>query len=173
MTADVILLGGNRSKLSAEEIEERRSREVKAGPLHLDPPGHLSPFARECWDKHAPELEALGLLTVLDQGAFELACECFSIARQALEELRPRRADGGADQRTHRREVIDVDHGHAGNLKKHPAFTVFNMAQNSYRGWCSEFGLTPSSRVSLRPGRAGGTVGDETGADGDDLFFGT
>ena len=171
--ADVIELLGNRSKLSAEEIEDRRAREVKARPLHLDPPKHLSPFARECWDKHAPELESLGLLTVLDAGSFELACECYGLARQALEDMRPRRADGEADARTHRRVTTDVDKGHAGNLRKHPAFSVFNMAQNSYKAWCIEFGLTPSSRVSLRPGRAGGLTADDGGADGDDAFFGT
>lgn len=173
MTADVIELTGNRSKLSAEEIEERREREVKARPLHLDPPKSLSPFARECWEAHAPELEALGLLTVLDRGSFELACETYGLARQALEDLRPRRADGEPDARTNRRQVVDVDRGHAGNLRKHPAFAVFNMASNSYRGWCAEFGLTPSSRVALRPGRAGGPVAGESGADGDDAFFGT
>lgn len=172
-TADVILLGGNRSKLSAEEIEERRSREVKANPLHLEPPSHLSPYARECWDRHAPELEALGLLTVLDAGSFELACESYALARYALEELRPRKADGTPDGRSHRRQVVEVDKGHGGMLRKHPAFSVFNMAQNAYKAWCAEFGLTPSSRVSLRPGRAGGMAGDEGGSDGDDAFFGT
>lgn len=172
-TADVILLNGNRSKLSKEEIEERREAEVKARPLHLDPPGHLSPFARECWDRHAPELEHLGLLTVLDAGSFELACECYAIAREALEEMRPRRKDGEPDGRTHRREVISVDKGHAGNLRKHPAFSVFNMAQNSYKAWCVEFGLTPSSRVALRPGRAGALPEGGEGDDGDDAFFGT
>lgn len=172
-TAEVILLGGNRSKLSAEEIEARRAAEVKARPLHLEPPGHLSPFARECWDRHAPELEHLGLLTVLDAGSFELACECYALAREALEQMRPRRADGEADGRTHRREVIGVDKGHAGNLRKHPAFSVFNMAQNSYKAWCVEFGLTPSSRVALRPGRSGPLAEGDGGADDDDAFFGT
>lgn len=173
LTADVIELTGNRSKLSKEEIEERRAAEVKARPLHLDPPGHLSPFARECWDRHAPELEHLGLLTVLDAGSFELACECYAIAREALEQMRPRRSDGQADGRTHRREVIDVDRGHAGNLRKHPAFSVFNMAQNSYKAWCVEFGLTPSSRVALRPGRAGALPAEGGEDDGDESFFGT
>jgi P27 family predicted phage terminase small subunit len=171
-SADVIELTGNRSKLSAEELEARREKEVKARPLHLDPPGHLSPYARECWEQHAPELAALGLLTVLDRGSFELACECYSLAREALEEMRPRKADGTADGRSNRRRPIDVDLGHAGNLRKHPAFTVFNMAQNSYKSWAIEFGLTPSARVSLRPG-AGGAVGDGESRDDDDDFFGT
>lgn len=171
-SADVIEIGGNRSKLSKEEIERRREAEVRARPLHLDPPAHLSPFARECWERHAPELESLGLLTVLDAGSFEMTCEAYALARQALEEMRPRKADGTADQRTHRREVIDVDKGHAGNLRKHPAFSVWNMAQNSYLAWCREFGLTPSARVSLRPGAGAGTPG-AAGESDDDDFFGT
>lgn len=173
-SAEVIELGGNRSKLSAEEIEARRAREVKARPLRPDPPKTLSPFARECWEAHAPELESLGLLTVLDRGSFEMACEAYALAREALEAMRPRRADGQADSRTHRREVIDVDKGHAGNLKKHPAFSVWNMAQNAYRAWCAEFGLTPSARMNLRPASAGaiGAAGGDRDDD-DDAFFGT
>lgn len=172
-SADVIELGGNRSKLSAEEIERRRESEVKARPLHLDPPEHLSPFARECWQQHAPELEALGLLTVLDAGSFTLACETYALAREALEAMRPKKADGTADGRTHRREILEVDRGHGGQLRKHPAFSIYNMAQNAYRGWCAEFGLTPASRISLRPAAHGGAISEGDGADGDDAFFGT
>jgi P27 family predicted phage terminase small subunit len=172
-TAEVIEITGNRGKLSAEEIEERRAKEVKARPLAPKMPTHLSPYARDCWERHAPELEHLGLLTSLDAGSFEMACEAYALARHALEEMRPRRADGEPDARTNRREVLDVDRVHGGMLRKHPAFSVWNMAQNSYKAWCIEFGMTPSSRVSLRPGRAGGLVDDGNGSDADDAFFGT
>ncbi len=170
-SAEVIALHGNPGKHSAAELEARAAV-PKARPLRPDPPKHLSTFARECWDKHAPELEHLGLLTVLDAGAFELACESYALAREALEELRPRRRDGEPDGRTNRRTVVDVDRVHGGSLKKHPAFSVWNMATNTYRAWCQEFGLTPSARLNLRPGRAEGGSGVD-GDEDDDAFFGT
>lgn len=171
-SADVIELGGNRSKLSAEEIERRRAEEVKPRPLRPEPPEWLSPFALECWQMHAPELEHLGLLTRLDAGAFVLACEAYGLAREALEELRVKKADGTPDQRTKRRTVVDVDRVHGGMLKKHPAFSVFTQSSNLYLRFCGEFGLTPSSRVSLRPGASGPSLEEGPGGDADDAFFG-
>lgn len=173
--AEVIDLHGNASKLSREEIERRRASEVKARPMSARAPADLSPHARECWQTHAPELVKLGLLSVLDSGAFRLACESYALALYALESMRPTRADGEPDGRTTRLSPIDVDRVHGGQPRKHPGFSVFNMAQNAYRGWCVEFGLTPSSRVGLRPGAMlpAGSDGAEGADSDDDDFFGT
>ena len=95
------------------------------------------------------------------------------MAREALEEMRPRKADGSADRRTNRREVVAVDGARRGNVKRHAAYAVFNMASNTYRSWCVEFGLTPSARVSLRPGAHTPTLpDDEDGAGADGFEFG-
>lgn len=174
MSADVISLTGNRSKLTEDEIAARAAAEVRPAPIRPRKPEHLSRFASECWDRHAPELESLGLLTRMDSGAFELACEAYAMAREALEEMKPRKADGTPDRRTRARSVVDVDGARRGNVKRHAAFAVFNMASNTYRAWCVEFGLTPSARVSLRPGAHTPTLpedGDGAGSDGFD--FGT
>ncbi len=175
LPADVIELHGNRSKLSKAELEARRELEVKAEPVKdTDPPKHLSPMARECWRRHAPELDRLGLLTRLDLGSFELACESYAIAVSALEAMRPRRADGEVDGRRRGYEVVVVDHGHGGTVRRHPALTAFNMAANTYRSFCSEFGMTPSSRVTLRPAAGRGAPSSSSSADDDDAFdFGT
>lgn len=172
-SADVIRLHGNRSKLSKAELEERDAQEVKAEPVRdLDPPKDLSPDAAACWKMHAPELERLGLLTRLDLGSFRLACETYAMALAAMAAMRPRRSDGEPDGRRRGYEVVTVDKAHGGDLRKHPAFAVFNMAVNTYRAWCADFGLTPSARVTLRPGAAAG-AGAPSEADDDGFDFGT
>lgn len=173
-SADVVEIRGNRSKLSKEQIEQRRAQEVKARPLRPKAPADLAPLERECWDQHAPELERLGLLSVLDAGAFRFACTSYMIAVSAVAEMRPKKADGTPDARKKGVSVVDVDRVHGGMLKKHPAAAVYFQAVADYRRWCVEFGLTPSSRIGLRPAAgsaAGGGSSDD--ADSDDFDFGT
>lgn len=176
VSAEVIELRGNPSKLGKAAIEERRESTPKPEPLAPKAPAELSPLARECWEHHAPELEHLGLLTRLDRGAFLFACECYALAVSALEEMRPKTKAGAPRQRGWRTyQVTTADPAHGQMLKRHPAFLVWRQAQQDYRAWCVEFGLTPSSRVGLRPKA---TIPAGAGDDGDDLdddadFFGT
>lgn len=175
-SADVIELHGNASKLSKDEIEKRRAEEVRAAPLRgLKPPDDLRGSARACWKLHAPELERLGLLSKLDVGTFRLACEAYGMAVDAVAAMRPRKSDGTPDKRRADLELVIVDTAHGNRLAKHPAFSIFNMAANTYRSYCIELGLSPSSRVSLRPGTIGKTGPDSASdADHDDDFdFGT
>lgn len=173
-SADVIELNGNRSKLPADEIEARREATPKPQPIRaVTPPADLSTYGRECWDLHAPELDALGLLSVLDRGSFRLACETYALAREALEAMRPTKSDGTPDRRRKGLEVIVADKVHGG-IKRHPAFLIFDSASRSYQRWCGEFGLTPSARIGLRPAAGGRPLpGDEDPADDDRSFFGT
>lgn len=175
-SAEVIELHGNPSKLSKQEISDRRAREVKPRPIAPKVPPDLHPYARECWEQHARELQALGLLTVLDSASFRLLCEWYAIALEALEALRRRKRDGTVDQRTRRYDVIQADPSHSGVLRRHPALLVLKQATAEYRGLCREFGLTPSSRVGLRPAapppglEEGGGDGDDDRAAGDFAF---
>lgn len=174
-SADVVEIRGNRSKLTKEQIEQRRAQEVKARPLRARPPADLSPLERECWDAHAPELQRLGLLSTLDAGSFRLACTSYAIAVSALLEMRPKKADGTPDARKKGVAVVDVDRNHGGMLKKHPAVEVYFRAAADYRRWAIEFGLTPSSRIGLRPaaGSPGAGGGSSDDVDDDDFDFGT
>lgn len=169
-SADVIEIRGNAGKLSKEEIERRRQQEVRARPLRVKAPADLSPVELECWNLHAPELQRLGLLSVLDAGSFRLACTAYALAISALVELRPKKADGTPDGRKKGFSVVDVDKVHGGMLKKHPAVEVYFRAADQYRRWAIEFGLTPSSRIGLRPAAGATAGGDSTDADDDDDF---
>jgi P27 family predicted phage terminase small subunit len=174
LPANVHQLRGNPSKLSADELEEREAVEIKARPLTLSAPADLSPHAAECWRRLVPELQSLGLLTVLDAESLRMACETWAIAVYALEELRPRKKDGSVDQRAKRLEVLQVDGVHGGQLKRHSGVMVFLQAQAAWVKWCTEFGLSPAARAALRPGagRPAGT-GATDADDDDDAFFGT
>lgn len=166
-SADVIELRG-KSHVSAAELEQRREEEVRAEPVRgLRPPDDLRGKARECWRIHAPELERLGLLSRLDVGTFRLACEAYGMALEAIDSMRPRKADGTPDRRKASLELVIVDSAHGNRLAKHPGFSVFNMAANTYRSYCIELGLSPSARVSLRPGTIG-KPGRDPAADADD-----
>lgn len=170
MPADVVELHGNRSKLSKAELEERRASTPQPRPLAPKPPSDLSPVARGVWTHHAAELEHLGLLTVLDGLSFRLACECAALALAGLASMRPTKKDGTPDARRKGYEVVIPDPAHGG-FRRHPGFLIWRQAQADYRAWCGEFGLTPLSRVGLRPAAPVGTVPDD--AEDDDAFFGT
>lgn len=161
----------NRSKLSAEEIEARRTQEDSIRPRPLTPrkPAHLSTHAAEAWDHHVPELQRLGLLTMVDAAGFELAMETYAMARAALESLRVRKSDGTPDRRSRRLDIMDVDA--RGSTRRHPATIVFFQAQAAYLSWCRQFGMTPMGRlgmlrVSDAPRSTGAGSSDD---DGDDL----
>jgi P27 family predicted phage terminase small subunit len=171
--AEVIELHGNPAGLTKAEIEDRRQNDVKARPLRPTVPNYLSPYARECWNMLAPELESLGLLSVLDAPGFILCCETWAIARYALDDLRPRKADGTPDGRTRRPQLVDRDESHAGNSKKHPAAAIYFQAAALFNRYCVEFGLSPSARVALRPGARPTVPGGTPGEDEDREFFGT
>ena len=76
-------------------------------------------------------MRRLGLLTLLDRGAFAALCQSWARWRQA-------------------EEVLAVEGlimpGHRGVLRKHPLTTVAQQYQQMMRVWCQELGLTPSSR---------------------------
>ncbi len=166
LSADVIRLRGNRSKLTKRQLAKRE--ELHPRPIAPSPPADLSPLELECWRHHAPELEHHGLLTALDGVSYRHLCSAFALAVSCLEAMRPRKADGTPDRRRKGYEVVVPDR--RGSLKKHPAFTQWRQATQTYLALCREFGLTPASRVGLRPTAAVVRSHEDDGDD--DEFFG-
>lgn len=147
LPANVVALRGNPSKLSREELEARRDH---ARPATGEPPEGLTRHELDVWRAHAGELARLGLLTVLDEHAFRLLVVTpGAIALEALEAIRPAKADGTPDRRRKVLAVVVPDRKYGG-IKRHPALSVFFQAVKEYRAGCGAFGLTPSARVSLR-----------------------
>lgn len=112
--------------------------EPKPRPVAPRCPSWLSPAAKRHWRELAPELEAIGVLTTIDVGAFAGACESWAQYREASEFLRKH----GAVYRTT-----------AGYLVQVPQVAIARAALSAYMRGCAEFGLTPAARtrVKVRP----------------------
>jgi len=121
------LLEGNPGKRPINKREPRpKKRKIK-------PPVFFNVNALAEWQRVAPELEHLGLLTDIDITALAAYCVSYSrwLAAEAdIEENGP---------------VIEGKHGRY----KNPAVTVANSYLRQMRSFASEFGLTPASRPRL------------------------
>lgn len=131
------MLQGNAGKRALPE------NEPKPKPLAPDRPSWLTHEGRREWDRIAPELEKLGLLTVVDGAALAAYCQAYEIMVQAKRELR-------AHMREHKKTTITyVNKFGAANEVPHPAVKMFRDAAATMRSFLTEFGLTPASRVRL------------------------
>lgn len=99
------------------------------------PPRHLTKEARKCWDALSRRLHECGLLTSIDGMGLELLCENYATWRDA-------------------KDLVDVEgyfcRSDAGNLYQHPAVGAMNTAQKNLVALMKEFGLTPSSRGTIK-----------------------
>lgn len=122
----------------------------------------LSPEARREWDRLAPYLHRLSLLTPVDRGVFRIGCEWYALAMDAARRLRVGQGKSA---------------GYAardGRLSVH--FRAFREASGVYLRFADRFGLSPGARESLTAalrgalgesgrteGGAGGESGESTG----------
>lgn len=98
-----------------------------------DKPAELTPDASRLWDEIVAELPRLELLKPLDGPALHILCETYSTwcaARRLIDER-------GLTHHTSQGE------GAA------PWVGIAERASREYRGWCSEFGLTPAAETKL------------------------
>jgi P27 family predicted phage terminase small subunit len=97
-------------------------------------PAHLHDYAKEEWSRLLPELDRLGLLTMVDRAALSVYCQAWAEHRLAVETLN---ADGRY-----------VTRG-TGGLGAHPALAQLHAAEATIAKFASLFGLDPSSRSRL------------------------
>ncbi len=122
------ILAGNPGKRPLNKAEP------KPKPVAPKCPAWLSKEAKREWKRVAPELERLGLLTVVDGGALAAYCQAYARWREAEEAIK--------------REGLVVQTG-TGYLMPHPAVKIAEKAQQLIKAFCTEFGLTPSSRSRM------------------------
>lgn len=109
-------------------------------------PEWLDAAAKAMWRKLAPELDRLGILTVVDQGALAGYCQAWSEVRSATETLTK-------EGRTVSRPVMDAEGNVTGRLvKPHPAVNQQRTALATLRHFSAMFGLDPSSRARINLG---------------------
>jgi P27 family predicted phage terminase small subunit len=123
--AGLRLLEGNRS--------HRRVREgVKVALKAPTCPEWLSAIAKTEWRRITPRLEKLGLVGEVDMAALAAYCENLAIVVQCSNFIR--RKGGYAKYLSGK------------NSQTAPHLVAMNKAFEKIRAFCSEFGMTPSSR---------------------------
>jgi P27 family predicted phage terminase small subunit len=108
---------------------------AKIDPAMLQCPDWLDDIAKAEWNRVAPALYQMGLLTILDHAALEGYCVSYSMFVRAAREI-------GESF------VYDFVEGKSLNLKrvKKPEASIARDSMNQIRLFCAEFGLTASSR---------------------------
>jgi P27 family predicted phage terminase small subunit len=104
----------------------------------------MSAEAKAEWKRVVPELERLKLLKMASRSSLAAYCETWAtfvlaqcqIAREGL--------------------TIDAKQG----TLPHPAVGIARNASRDLRGWCAEFGLTPSAEGRMPTGESDGEDDD-------------
>jgi P27 family predicted phage terminase small subunit len=104
----------------------------KPRPIAPECPSWLTDEAKAEWQRVAPALERLGLLTEVDGTALAAYCEAYSRWRAAEEIIA--------------REGLTYENVRLGRIAQHPAVPIARQMMDQIRAYCSEFGLTPSAR---------------------------
>jgi len=118
--------------------------EPKPRPKPPTMPTWLSREAKAEWRRVVPELDRIGLLTLVDRAALAAYCEAWSLLRLA-------QADVEANGVTHYVVEKTYDDGTTiyARVAKNPAVNVMRDAMATIRAFCSEFGLSPSARSRM------------------------
>jgi P27 family predicted phage terminase small subunit len=102
-------------------------------------PRELLPAARREWRRVAPELQRLGLLTVVDGPSLAAYCQCYARWLEAEEHLR----EHG------RVVVIRSDKGEVRNVLPSPYVGIAVKMLEKLRQFAADFGLNPAVRSTL------------------------
>jgi len=124
------LLEGNTGHRPLPKDEPKPKEDLPECPEYLKD----DEFAFNEWNRIAPELYRLGLLTVIDQIALELYCSQYSVYRQATKIMN---TDGLI--------TTNIRNGDKAN----PVTTMARESAKIIKSLCAEFGLTPSSRSRM------------------------
>ncbi len=141
------VLNGNPSK-----IKDLGKNEPKPAPIAPKCPTFLSKDAKKEWKRVAPQLERLGLLTQIDMVALAGYCESYAQWKEAVEfmhefgttyTLWERNDDGSIKVDVHGNPVMRY-------MQQFPQVSIANKALTQIKAFCTEFGLTPSSRSRIQ-----------------------
>src|SRR5262245_44167589 len=113
--------------------------EPKPAAENLPAPDHLTGDARAEWERIAPELAKVGLLTRIDQTALALYCEFYADWRDAS-----KRCATDADGRE--RKVISQ---RSGNIVENPYYAIKRRSAEMMHKFLTAFGMTPVARSNI------------------------
>ena len=102
-----------------------------------DAPAHLSDGAKAEWDRMAPSLYDIGLLTKIDMSTLEAYCTAYARWIEAEDKIRLHGM------------IVKSPQGYP---MQSPYLAIANKAVEQMRGFLTEFGMTPSSRSRVSVG---------------------
>jgi P27 family predicted phage terminase small subunit len=122
------VINGNPSR---KDLDKQIKNEPNPQKIAPECPAWLKPEAIKVWNKFYPELERLGLLTIVDEIAFASLCQSYATYIEMEKMLEK-------EGRTVRSRT--------GAVKTRPEVHIANNALGFIKAFAVEFGLTPSSR---------------------------
>lgn len=137
---DLIVLNGNKSKISKKEIEERRQNENSIRPKseNIFVPEWLSDIAKEEFNRQVKLLKEVKLITESDVMQLATYCDAYS---DYVECTRIIHEEGLMTEHTNK----------AGETNRipHPLLTKKKQLFEQMKTMAVEFGLTPSARARI------------------------
>lgn len=118
--------------------QKLNKREPKPLPITPTCPSHLARAARTEWERIVPELERMGLMTIVDRAGLAAYCQAWARWREAELALK---AEG---------TVIEF----RAMLIKNPWLAIADKAMLQLRAFASEFGFTPAARTRIQVPKA-------------------
>jgi P27 family predicted phage terminase small subunit len=108
-------------------------------------PSYLAPYARAEWERIAPQLFNLGLLTVLDISPLAAYCSAFATWQSASEAL----ARMAANDRHSSGQLVRNKYG---DVNTNPLLNIARKAAADVVQFGSQFGLSPAARARIAAG---------------------
>jgi len=141
MSIEAILANGNKSHLTKEEIEDRKSKEEKLSKLASDkirPPTWLSPRAKKIFKDTVKELEVIQLLANIDTYNLSILADSMDKYIKCTIDL-------------HNADYVETFINNKGgeSKQKNLLITVQLDYGNLVRKISNDFGLTPSARLKI------------------------
>ena len=120
--------------------------EPKPAPLMPKCPSWVDGIGKKEWQRVAPMLHRLGLLTEADGMTLAFYCDQYSLFRRAREALRarPKKKREDSDE-AGAEDGLTFTTSNGFRMQK-PEVSIANNALKQIRALCAEFGMTPSSR---------------------------
>jgi P27 family predicted phage terminase small subunit len=137
------------------KLQEKLDSEPKATPGLPSCPDHLKGLARKAWRFWVGELVGMGLDKRPDAMMLEGACASYQTyvrMHQRVDEQGELVAKKERNPTTGQMEVVDV--------RAHPGLAIRDRALMQMKAFCSEFGLSPVSRVRLSVDNQDGATED-------------
>ena len=107
-----------------------------------EPPPHLDAYALEEWNRHAPGLNAMGMLSPVDSSTFGAYCMAYSRWRTAEEQIKLRVDKMGALAGL-------VEETKQGTMIKNALVTVARQSAEDMVKFGADFGLSAIARTRL------------------------